>query len=196
MVIKRLIMLSLKNFPEWSRLFVALAAAATAFIGLAIGSRVAQRSSEIVGLTDDSVSAKLAEQEARMLTVQQELESVNSRLGALETHIATLSEMPEQSAIALEVAHLSDDIRSLQTSVFGLEETILDDPLKAVAIPLLRNDLETLDARQESDIRGMREEIARVYNLATWVIGLMFTLAVGIFVLALGTFFKRPVESE
>lgn len=171
---------------------VSILAAATSF---GLFKRI-PGSSATEAVSAEVVLAELEAQGAQIESAQVTLESIDGRVEALESLIATIPEVPEQSAIVLEMDHLSDDISSLHASMSNLEEIILDDPLKAVAVPLLRNDLDSLDARLEADILGMRQEVARVYNLATWVVGLMFTLAVGIFVLALTPFFKRKGESE
>jgi hypothetical protein len=46
----------------------------------------------------------------------------------LETNVGAPSEVPEQSAIALQMNQLSDDLSGLQTSMWHLEEAILDNP--------------------------------------------------------------------
>jgi hypothetical protein len=53
-----------------------------------------------------------------------------------------------------------------------------------------------LEEQEEADTLAVRQKINRVYDLAKSVICLMFTLAISIFVLAVGTFFRHKEEAE
>jgi hypothetical protein len=50
---------------------------------------------------------------------------------------------------------------------------------------LLKQQVESLQDRTHGDIDGIRSEIGRLFTLTQWFIGLMFTIALGMFSLSL-----------
>ena len=58
----------------------------------------------------------------------------------------------------------------------GIKKTIYDDPEKALAIPLINKDLESL---KEANIT-VRNEINRVYDLNKWFIGTLIAMTIGL----------------
>jgi hypothetical protein len=76
-----------------------------------------------------------------------------------------------------------------------LEAAIISDPSKALAIPLLRRDVENLSSRLDAMERATNVSIDRSYDLMRYFI---FVIAVSIFGLGLKTFVidkKRPPSS-
>lgn len=71
--------------------------------------------------------------------------------------------------------------RILDTRLSGLEAAILTTPEKAVAVPMLKQEVDSLQDRTRSDLDGIRSEISRLFALTQWFIGLMFTIALGMF---------------
>src|ERR1017187_2477680 len=78
----------------------------------------------------------------------------------------------------------------------ALEAAIMVDPVKAVSLPLMRKDLDSLQDKTRSDIEAVRSELARLYSLIQWFIGLMFTIALGVFSLAIGNIVKGEKKSD
>jgi hypothetical protein len=68
----------------------------------------------------------------------------------------------------------------LDKRMAALETAILQTPEKAVAIPLLRQQLVDLQDRTHRDVDGVRGEIGRLYTMLQWLLGLMVTIIIGI----------------
>lgn len=66
-----------------------------------------------------------------------------------------------------------------------LENALANTPEKALALPMLKQEVDNLQDRTHSDFEGVRGEIGRLFTLTQWFIGLMFTTALGVFGLAL-----------
>jgi len=94
------------------------------------------------------------------------------------------------------VAAVRADLTALDKRIQGIETAILDNPSKAISIPLLRQELETVkvDAQKEAD--SQTKQIDRIYDQNKWFIGLMFTMAIGLIGLAVSNFIQARKASE
>jgi len=94
------------------------------------------------------------------------------------------------------VAAVRADLTALDKRIQGIETAILDNPSKAITIPLLRQELETVkvDAQKEAD--SQTKQIDRIYDQNKWFIGLMFTMAIGLIGLAVSNFIQARKASE
>ena len=93
-----------------------------------------------------------------------------------------------------------EDVKTAQNTLSerlsALEAAIQADPVKAVSLPLMKKDIEALQDKTKADSEALRAEVARVYTLIQWFIGLMFTIAIGLFGLALGNILKSERRTE
>lgn len=76
-----------------------------------------------------------------------------------------------------QVASLAVTAADLHTRQQRLESAIMDDPARALQIPLLRRDLDNLIAQQVQQVEAQRRDVERLYQL---LIGLFAALAVSI----------------
>lgn len=60
---------------------------------------------------------------------------------------------------------------------------------------MLKQQMDTAQDRFREDIASVRGEIGRLYTLTQWFIGLMFTIALGVFGLALSNLKKASDKS-
>jgi hypothetical protein len=85
--------------------------------------------------------------------------------------------------------------KDLDMRLRSLEDALRLDASKALVVPLMRKDLDTLQDTFRADTALVQNEINRLYGLAQWFIGLMFTILLGFFGLALTNILLRPKES-
>jgi hypothetical protein len=104
--------------------------------------------------------------------------------------LTNIAPVPPESVLATRLAATDKSIADVNDRLSKLEKVILEDPPKALEMPLLRNQLDALSHSYQSDIIAVRQEIAQVYDLNKWFIGLMFTMALGIIGLAVTNFIK------
>jgi hypothetical protein len=78
-----------------------------------------------------------------------------------------------------------DEIGAAESKLDGrlsvLENALMASPEKAVAVPMLKQELDALQDRTHGDLDAIRGEIGRLFTLTQWFIGLMFTIALGMF---------------
>ncbi len=85
--------------------------------------------------------------------------------------------------------------KSLEIRLDKLNETMANDPEKAVGVLLLNEKLRNLEASERKDIAALNDQISRVYDVTKWVLGFMATIVVGVF-LSIATGFLRRNEKD
>ena len=101
-----------------------------------------------------------------------------------------VDEITKATPATLRVARLSTELDSLQAQMMQLDDAIGQSPEKALAIPLLKKDVEDFKDTYRHDMDSTQGEINRVYDQNKWFIGLMFTLALGILGLTVTNFLQ------
>jgi tetrahydromethanopterin S-methyltransferase subunit G len=89
------------------------------------------------------------------------------------------------------LAQLKSQVTELNASVKNLEKVILDNPEKAISIPLLKQQLENQKDQNEKEFKYTKDEIARVYDINKWIIGLVFGMLVSIIVLNISNLLSK-----
>jgi len=123
-----------------------------------------------------------------IIKLQNEILKVNNQLNKSLIMVDSLrnTEMNSQEARNLKI-----EITSLKTEVDNLNKVILDNPEKAISIPILKVQLENEKEQNEGEIKSIKEEIARVYDMNKWIIGLVFTMLVSIVVLNISNLYAK-----
>jgi len=90
--------------------------------------------------------------------------------------------------VGAQTALIRSDIAVLTSRVKTLEDGLLDNPEKALAIPLIRKDIQKLEVSYQENIAAMTQNIDRIYDQNKWFIGLIFTMAIGLISLSISNF--------
>jgi hypothetical protein len=160
---------NLQKRPRYSIKLVNGVAASVALIsaiGALFGFLVSQVDS--VGHLNDitkNTEYRLHELEGQLLVLSRRLDTVE---------VGPNQVLPPDSAA---VNTLKDEVAALRASVDNLNAAILSDPIKALAVPMIRRDLDALTRTAGEDLDVVREEVARIYDLTKWFLGLMFSMA-------------------
>lgn len=67
-------------------------------------------------------------------------------------------------------------LENLSTRLGRIEASILDDPSKALEVPLLRRDLDSSKDAAQDALNGIQRDVDRQYDLMKWTMG---TLVLG-----------------
>jgi hypothetical protein len=141
---------------------------------------------------------------------QEQIEQTNKEVQELRTTNEAIKKSLEQvrssgrrismSALDLKDRQKIDGIVQSQSNLDArmsvLENSLMASPEKAVAVPILKQQLDSLQDRTHSDLDGIRSEIGRLFTLTQWFIGLMFTIALGMFGLSFNLRKVAPAKSE
>jgi uncharacterized protein YoxC len=108
--------------------------------------------------------------------INSQLTDINGRLENVETVLSDIEKKPDQSSLGLEVSQIKVSVTDIQDKVNSLENIILDDPNKAVAIPLLQKDMENMKSLSDSQIQSLQQSVNQLYAL---LIGVVVVIGVG-----------------
>lgn len=101
-----------------------------------------------------------------------------------------MTDLPEKQW-SEAVTAINAEMEKIQSKLNALEEALDVDPIEALAIPIMRKDIDNNKEALKGDILQSRAEMNRLYDLNKWIIGLMFTLALGVLGVAASNFFSK-----
>ena len=117
------------------------------------------------------------DQVKRLQANQQDLRRQIEQVGK---QLDTVAQLPPAEKLVVQVGQLRADLDSVKKSVESVNSAIIESPEKALALPLLRRDVEALRNSQASEILSLRGELGRLYDLDKWLIGLMGGVSMGL----------------
>lgn len=171
----------------------------TAILGVVIG---------MIGIVGSTLSARLSRStgpvarlsgppnEIQPESIDGQLKEIGAKLNELDYRVTILSAPPEGSREALQIKELSANVAKLQESVSDMQKLIMDNPSKALAVPLMRKDLDGFKENSQAEAASIRKDLDRIYDLNKWLVGLMFTMALGILTLAISNFWKAKEKAS
>jgi len=132
--------------------------------------------------TQDSVSA-----------LNERLSSIEGQINDLGGKIEGLSRLTDESKASAQLASVQSSLEGLQGRFTKIEGLIVQDPSKALEIPLLRKDLEGIKESTQITIGGLRQDLERAYTL---LVGTMVALAIAVFAPAISNLFAKKEEPQ
>jgi hypothetical protein len=90
----------------------------------------------------------------------------------------------------VQVAKLSVELGSARSELRHLTDAVGESPEKALALPLLRKDMDNLRDSYRRELDATQVEINRVYDQNKWFIGLMITMTLALVGLAVSNFLQ------
>jgi hypothetical protein len=120
------------------------------------------------------------------------IQDLQVQVAQLETHVAKL----EQTQMAATQPAANPTFTNLDNRLSAIEQTILENPAKAIEVVLMKKDFDALKTSYESDRDNTQKDIERVYNLMLWLIGLTISTMVGLGGLAISNIIARKPEDR
>jgi hypothetical protein len=114
-----------------------------------------------------------------------EAQPLMKKLRAEQQELRRIIEAAPQDFALKAIAGRLATIETRQTSI---EQAILGNPVRAIELPLLRNDILNLREAQQHNMSTLKSTVDQVYDLNKWLLG---GLAVAMIVLALTTLLNR-----
>jgi hypothetical protein len=159
--------------------------AVVAFIGVMVAAFTF-----FIGQTTTEQSRKLAAFD--MITIsrsqQDRLDTLNHKINEIEQLVSSFSNLPKEDAAYIELRKLEASVKDIASRQDRLEAAIMQDPTKAVAVPILRHDLDSLKDSQQASIAALKDSVDRIYDLSKWLLGAM---AISIVTLAIVNLLKQ-----
>jgi hypothetical protein len=117
-------------------------------------------------------------------------------LDALKAKVDAMAASPSGSDPEKQIAELRGQVGAFDQRLGKMEAAIVENPSKALSVPLLRKDVDTLSQTFAQTLEATRKEIDRIYDLNKWFIGLMGTMAIGILGLAIGNIYQGKKDKS
>ena len=124
------------------------------------------------------------------------IQLLSDTLATIQSRLDKLQKIPKQTKITLQMDNINQEIGLIKESLSVINNAILDNPTKALTIPLLRKDLENLENTYKENFGAIRQDVIRVYDQNKWFIGLMFTMAIGLLGLAAGNLIQSRKKNN
>jgi hypothetical protein len=182
-------------FGSWERLLT------TVTLILAISSGLISiflfQSQDLItqsGKVQHEQSSRDLAQDKQIEIIRSDLSEISSKLNKIESDIASISSNSQITA-DVQISSLGAIVNDLKGKLSNIEQAIINDPAKSLAIPLLKRDLDSLRDSSNSHSQSTKQEIERIYDMIKWFVGLMFTMTLGVITLAVSNFFK-PKDSK
>ena len=115
-------------------------------------------------------------------------------IDAINQRVDKLTSLPEDTKVAAQLEQLNTSIENIESRLHSLEKYLLESPDKALALPLLSKEIDSLKTNYKSERVDTDAEIARIYDQNKWFIGLMFTMAISVLGLAISNLFQGKKE--
>jgi hypothetical protein len=138
---------------------------------------------------DVAIQQKRAEFMRRQLDMAMvDLSKLNARMDALlhediaplikprpPNSYATLSPVDRQA-----LKELKSNEEQLQGRMTSLETALVATPEKAIALPMLKQQMDMLQDRTRGDLDGVRGEMGRLFTMVQWCIGIIVTIGLAV----------------
>lgn len=164
---------------------------ATIAIAIAVSMLFGVVFDEGQALTRKELTERIALIDSSLEETRQAIAQTQSDMNRIEAEMDRMVSLPENSKWASEATRINEKIVAVNGKLAALESALTVDPAKALAVPILRKDLDNTREAFKSDLAQARSEIAQVYDLNKWFIGLMITIAISVLGLAFSSFIGR-----
>jgi regulator of replication initiation timing len=124
---------------------------------------------------------------SRIDRLESNLAQTSDDLSKLKEQIKSLSSVPDNTKVAIQLTTINATVTDLQARHSKLESAILENPTKAIEVPLLRKDLDNLKDAQQQNMAALKQGVDQVYDLNKWLLGAM---AISIVTLAVSNLLK------
>ncbi|MCB5360445.1 MULTISPECIES: type I restriction enzyme HsdR N-terminal domain-containing protein [Vibrio] len=142
-------------------------------------------------LGNKELTLELSTMKAKTYQSQAIVENLERELNEVKGSLSLLSDLPEEQKWKIEVSKLQANVEVLSNKIESLESVLTSDPTKALAVPLLRKDLESTEKTLTLELLQTRAELERMYDQNKWFIGLMFTIALSVLGMVASSWFNR-----
>ena len=128
------------------------------------------------------------EADAQIAEFRRELDILSTRLRAIQQLAASGAPVSDEAAL----------VKQVESRIAVIERGLVDTPEKALSVPMMRRDLVALERSSDTQISSLRDDVARLYTLMLWLIGIIVTIALGLvgLIFALGRAKKDDAQKS
>ncbi|WP_200627461.1 type I restriction enzyme HsdR N-terminal domain-containing protein [Stutzerimonas balearica] len=147
--------------------------------------------SENKTLNNTELTSELQAIEDKNETLVKEIAQLQNELSRIKSGLSNISSLPEGHEWKTEASEIKHNMSLISGRLDALEGALTVNPSKALAVPILRKDLDNNEKNLKAELSQTRAEIDRMYDQNKWFIGLMFTIALSVLGMAASSFFNK-----
>ena len=122
---------------------------------------------------------------------QKDFQLLSNEVVSIKRDIESLKNISPNQKISSVISSIEEKINSVTSKMEIIETAIVENPERAMSLPILRRDMDALSSDLRGDLAALRTEVDRVYDLNKWFIGLMATMSVGVLGIASKNLWSR-----
>lgn len=119
-------------------------------------------------------------------------DQIKTELSSLKSQVEALKPSTSSGIANLE----SGSVAKLEARLSALEAAILDNPEKALSLPLVRKDLNEISKREAEYRTSLKSEIDRLYEQQKWMLGGIGTVLLAVAGGAISILFRSAFRSR
>jgi len=146
-------------------------------------NKIAQRDLEVRNAVENS-QHEIVELKRENDSLKQQLQSASNSRGSKQVY----AKLDPSDRDLINKLKADDD--QLQTRLSSLESALMNTPEKSLSTFALKQQVDELHEGRHADMEAVHGEMERLFTLTEWCLGLMFTIALGVFGLALTNLMK------
>jgi len=143
---------------------------------------------------DDNLNKDLEDLFQKIIILDQTLKNKDERIKQLEDSISLYNHSNKTTKVHSDFESIKAELHNLKQDLKKVDEIVIENPEKALSLPLLRRDIQSLKDEVGKNSLNQKEEIARVYDMNKWIIGLVFSMIVSIVILNISSINKAKKE--
>ncbi|MDX6496972.1 MAG: hypothetical protein QOG23_232 [Blastocatellia bacterium] len=167
--------------PGWKLLAFIAGLLPVVSIFVALFSNYIMQRAYLTASTDPRIKMQLEE------TIERQTGRLEQEIAEMRAQIEAQPKTPDKSGLAIQLKRIETAVTDLQARHAKLEQVIIDNPAKAVEVPLLRKDLDNLKDAQQQNAASLKQSVDQVYDVNKWLLGVM---AVSIVTLAVSNLLR------
>lgn len=176
----RLEQLKSRDAKRWLSALAA-AAAATSMAG-ALSAIISTKGD---GLFRDGAAEARRNLDSEMVA---QIRSLRTEVAGLKKAQEDIGRLPAPDRLAVQNTAIMSRMSLIEQRQQRLEQAISNSPEKALALPMMRRDIDNMRENNTTNLAALKQNVDQVYDLTKWLLG---ALAVGVFSLAIANFFTK-----
>lgn len=180
---------SRNKVKKWSSLIAGMTSSLAVAMTLALGTNLFFDKTKT--LTKQELTEQVLKIEQQITTQRKEIQSINNNVSQVRIGLENISKLPKGAEWQTETSRISQNLNEVTEKIKFIEDALTVKPLEALAIPMLRKDLDNTEKTLRAELTQTRLEIERMYDQNKWFIGLMFTIALSVLGMAISSFMNR-----
>ena len=99
--------------------------------------------------------------------------------------------LKSNTVVAFDTSDYGKDLYKIKDQIENLNNIILEDPEKALTVPLLKVEIKNQKEQNDKELQSIKDDMTRIYDMNKWIIGLVFTMLVSLIALNLSNLYSK-----